>query len=138
MEFSSISTLESISEDLTVHTKSLWIDYFHLLLFLFPALPLVSSLELVTAGDAALTLNCTSTGSPAQSVIWRKDGTGLTNDSSYMTTQILRNGVSATYDNLLAVSAAPSELVGVYSCTVQDSLGRNSLTSTIQVNGKLC
>ena len=67
--------------------------------------------------------NCTSTGSPATNVIWRKNGASLVNDSSYVATQILRNGISATYDNILDIlNATPSELVGVYSCTVQDYL----------------
>lgn len=90
---------------------------------------------MVTGSNAALVLNCTSTGSPALSVVWRKDGTSLTSSSAYMTTQTLRDGVSATYDNLLSVTAIPSELVGVYSCIVQDSLGRNSQTVTIQIHG---
>lgn len=114
-------------------------NYFHLkltvLMILVSALPQVSSLLLITDSDAAITLNCTSTGSPVQSVVWRKDGTSLANDSSYTTAKILRNGVSATYDNLLAVNAAPSALVGVYSCIIHDSLGRNSQTATIPVNG---
>ena len=80
-------------------------------------------------------MNCTSSSSPALNVIWRKDGASLAN-SSYTVSQVLRDGVSATYDNFLNINAAPSDLVGSYSCTVQDSLGRNSQTTTIQVNGK--
>lgn len=98
-------------------------------------LPQVSSLQLVIDSNAALTLNCSSTGSPARNVIWRKDNIVLTNDSSYTTSQILRYGISATYDHFLDVHAAPVELVGVYSCVVHDSLGRNSQTSTIEVYG---
>ena len=89
----------------------------------------------MTPSDTALTLNCISTGSPVTNVIWRKDGYSLVNDSSYVTTQVLTNGITATYDNLLSISAPPSELIGEYSCIVHDSLGRNSETSTIQLNG---
>ena len=85
--------------------------------------------------DAALTLRCTSTHSPVANVIWRKDGTSLTNNSSYHMAQFLRNGVTATYDNFLSVNALPFELVGEYSCIVQDSLGHYSAASTVQVNG---
>ena len=86
---------------------------------------------------AALTLNCTSTASPAMSVVWRKDGSSLANSSSsYNTSQQLRNGVTATYDNILSINAAPSELAGAYSCIIHDSLGRNSQTASIQVNGE--
>lgn len=86
--------------------------------------------------DTALTLNCISTSSPVTNVIWRKDGYSLVNDSSYVMTQVLTNGITATYDNLLSIDAPPSELIGEYSCIVHDSLGRNSGTSNIQLNGK--
>jgi len=59
------------------------------------------------------------------------------NDSAYVMNQILRNGVIAAYDNLLVVNATLSDLVGLYSCIVQDSLGRNSEMATFQVNGKI-
>lgn len=105
-------------------------------MFVFSALPQISSLQLMTPSDAALTLNCISTSSPAANVIWRKDGADLSNHTSITTTQILRSGVSATYDNILAINAPPYELVGVYSCIVHNSLGHNSETSTIQVHGR--
>lgn len=101
------------------------------------ALPRVSSLQLVTDNGAALALNCSSTGSPATNVIWRKDGASLPNNTIYTTTKVLTNGVTATYDNLLYISGTPSELVGLYSCIVHDSLGRNSEIATIQVNGEV-
>ena len=102
---------------------------------LFSVLPRVSSLQLLTDSSSALTLNCISTSSPALSVVWLKDGASLDNTTSYSTTQVLKNGISATYDNILEIDAAPSELVGAYSCIVHDSLRRNSQTATIQVNG---
>ena len=104
-------------------------------LFLSSALPRISSLYLVVPSDTALTLTCTSASSPPANVIWRKDGAGLSNSTNYEMIQILRNGISATYDNILFANASPYELIGVYSCIVHDSLGRNSETSTIQVNG---
>lgn len=104
------------------------------LLILSLALPEISALELIPS-DAALTLLCSSTTSPVANIVWRKDGTGLANESHYWTTQILTNGVTAAYNNFLSINASPSELVGEYSCIVRDSLGRHSETSTIQVNG---
>ncbi len=99
-------------------------------------MPQISSLELIVDSNTALTLNCTSTGSPAANVIWRKDGISLGNSSVIAVTQVLKNGISATYDNILDINASPSELIGTYSCIIHDSLGRNSQTSIIQVNGK--
>lgn len=98
------------------------------------ALPRVSSLQLVTDSNSALTLNCTSTGSPALTVIWRKDG-DVINFSTYTTSQIMRDRLLSTYDNLLEIKAKPSEVIGIYSCTIHDSLGHNSEPATIQVEG---
>ena len=103
--------------------------------FLSSALPQISSLQLIVPSGTALTLKCTSTSSPPANVIWSKDGASLSNNSSYETVQILRNGMTATYDNYLLVNGSPSELLGVYSCIIHDSLGRNSGTSTVEVNG---
>ena len=98
-------------------------------------MPRVSSLQLVIDSNSALTLNCTSTGSPAMTVVWRKDETYLTNISTYTTSQILRDGLSSTYDNLLEIKAEPSELAGTYSCIIHDSLGHNSEPASIQAKG---
>ena len=137
VEFSNTYTLESMLEDLMVHMfKSTELLRVYTLLCLLLALPQTTSLQLV-ANSAAMTLNCTSTGSPAQSVVWRKDGSTVTLNSSFVVSQILRNGVSATYDNILAANATPSDLVGVYSCIIHDSLGRNSQPATMPINGRM-
>ena len=99
------------------------------------ALPQVRSLQLVIDSNSALALNCTSTGSPARIVVWRKDRSFLTNFSTYTASQILRDGLSSTYDNLLEIKAEPSELAGTYSCIIHDSLGHNSEPAIIQVKG---
>lgn len=104
---------------------------------LVTALPQISSLQLMIPSDAALTLNCISTGSPVTNAIWRKDGISLSNESSYVMTQILSNGTTATYDNFLSINSSPSEIIGVYSCIIHDSLGHNSRASSIQLSGKL-
>ena len=68
-------------------------------------------------------------------VVWTKDGRALPSDLSYTTNQMLRDGTSATYVNLLMVSGHYAELAGIYGCIVHDSLGRNSAPVSIQVNG---
>ena len=62
---------------------------------------------------------------------WSKDGTQLSSGSVYEMVQILRNGASATYDNLLVVMGAPSTLLGVYSCTVMNEIGASTMSLTI-------
>lgn len=136
MELNNFFMLEYITTILMVLFKTV----FHFkgekfIVFFLLDLPHISSLQLVISSDVALALNCTSTSSPAADIVWRKDGSGVTNDTFITTTQILRNGVSATYDNILTINAPPYELIGKYSCIVHDSLGRNSESSTIQVNG---
>ena len=100
------------------------------------ALPQVSSLQLAISSNSPLALNCTSTGSPALTVVWTKDGSTLPNDLAYTTTQILRGGTTSTYDNLLEIGGYYSTIAGVYSCIIHDSLGRNSVPASLQVNGK--
>jgi hypothetical protein len=69
------------------------------------------------------TLNCTSSGSPATTVSWRKDGVLLTEGNTYHMTQLLHSGTSSTYFNLLEVNAGPYAVVGNYSCEVSNRLG---------------
>ena len=66
-------------------------------------------------------------------MVWTKDGSVLSNDTAY---QVLRNGTTAMYDTLLKVNGLYSELVGTYDCIIHDSLGRNSVPASLQVNGK--
>lgn len=68
-------------------------------------------------------------------VVWTKDGSTLPNDLVYTPTQTLRDGTTASYDNLLEVSGRYSAIGGMYSCIIHDSLGRNSAPASLQVNG---
>lgn len=107
---------------------------FPIISYFSAALPQITSLQLVIESNSALTLNCTSTGSPAMTVVWRKDGAILTN-FSYVTHQIMREGLSSTYDNILEIRAEPSELSGTYSCIIHDSLEHNSEPANVEVEG---
>ena len=87
--------------------------------------------------QSAFTLRCTSKESPPAEVVWTKDGVGIPAVGSiYTTQQQLVDGSTATYDSFLSASAAPDDLVGVYSCIVQDSLRHNSEPATITINGE--
>ena len=92
--------------------------------------PTISSLSVVISNNSLFTLECTSTGSPATTVIWTKDGNLLSTDLTY---QILRDGVAATYDNYIEIDADLSNLPGAYSCSVLNSAGlSNAAAVTIQ------
>lgn len=88
--------------------------------------PTVSSLAVANSNNSVFTLNCTSMGSPATTVIWTKDSELL---SDYPLFQILRDGVTATYDNLAEINVDLDGLVGTYSCNVLNSAGLSNIVS---------
>ena len=95
-------------------------------------LPSTSSLEIVrSANISVLTLNCTSLGSPASSVIWAKENEIL---NGYVTYRLLTDGQTATYNNFLEVNDVnPNQLIGTYSCRGLNSVGlSNAQFVTIQ------
>ena len=88
--------------------------------------PTVSSLAVANLNNSVFTLNCTSVDSPATTVIWTKDNELL---SDYPLYQTLRDGVTATYDNLVEINVALDGLVGAYSCSVLNSAGLSNVVS---------
>ena len=97
--------------------------------------PVIISLKQSTKHTDALTLNCTSTGSPATTVTWLKDGAVLNNFAQ--TTKVLRDGRTALYDSILELSdLAPNQLAGVYGCIVQNAFGSSDLMTTT-INGRV-
>ena len=74
---------------------------------------LTSTLSLV------FTLICTSTGGPATSVTWMRNGEVLINDNNYnITSQKLIDSRYATYNHILTVTG---RLVGEYECNVSNN-----------------
>ena len=62
-------------------------------------------------------LTCTSTGAPATTVSWRRDGTLLSDDSTYKITSQVTDTVTATYTHTLTVTG---RLEGEYQCNVSN------------------
>ena len=105
------------------------------LCLLHPIAPVsVISLQRTGGYSPNFALNCTSTGSPATTVTWRRDGMVLSSGGQYEMTQTLLNGATATYVNILVVSGTPSSLLGVYSCDIWN--GIRTVTMNITINGK--
>ncbi len=74
--------------------------------------------------STSFTVNCTSTGSPATSVLWTKDGQLISAEEGvYDETQVLFDATTATYFNLLTVYAEPEDILGQYTCSVNNSIG---------------
>ena len=62
-------------------------------------------------------LTCTSTGGPATTVSWRRDGTMLSDNSTYSITSQVTDPVTATYTHTLTVTG---RLLGEYQCRVSN------------------
>ena len=64
-------------------------------------------------------LTCISTGGPATTVTWTRNSRVVTDDSvHHITSQVLINGETATYNHILMVTR---RLVGVYECNVSNN-----------------
>ena len=65
-------------------------------------------------------MTCTSTGGPATSVFWNRNG---------KTNQIISNFYNATYINKLAINGyLLDDYKGMFNCTVMNTRGSNSLS----------
>ena len=113
------------------HIKSMPVA-FHLATFnsIHAGSPNVTSL---TFDDQSRTLTCTSTGGPATTVTWRRDGTVITLNATYKQTKNLVDAVNGTYQTVLAIdpSVGQSDLVGTYNCTVENDRGESSETVVV-------
>ena len=82
------------------------------------------------------TLNCTSTGGPATTVTWTKDGAVITPSTTHQQTQMIVDTVEGIIQNTLTIaqSVTGENLYGLYSCMVENS--RGSSNRTIHLYGK--
>ena len=85
------------------------------------------------------TLTCTSYGGPATTVTWMKDGAVITPNGTYQQTKRVVDPVTGTYQTVLTIdpSVSQSDIVGTYSCTVENDRGSDSVTLIIAGNGEL-
>ena len=58
----------------------------------------------------------------------------LSSGGQYEMIQTLKDGVTATYENILVVSGTPSALLGVYSCSILNEI--RTATRNITINGE--
>ena len=79
------------------------------------------------------TLTCTSTGGPATTVSWRRDGTMLSDDSTYSITSQVTDTETATYTHTLTVTG---RLEGEYQCSVSNTRALSS--RSLAIAGKEC
>ena len=87
--------------------------------------PNVTSL---TYDDQSRTLTCTSTGGPATTVTWRRDGVVITLNDTHQQTKSVVDPVDGTYQTVLTINQSVRWIVGTYRCTVKNSEGSSSKT----------
>ena len=112
-------------EKLAEHT----IPFFIQCLYLPPAPPRV--IELSCDSILVLTiLTCITTGSPATTVTWRRDGHPLAIDGhTYHMVQTVTHRASSTYENVLTVS--PPALGSTFTCAVSNILGSSAMSNSV-------
>ena len=79
------------------------------------------------------TLTCTSTGGPATNVTWRRDGAVITLNTTHQQTKSLVDPVLGTYQTVLTIdpSVGQSDILGTYSCTVENARGKSSRMAAV-------
>ena len=101
-----------------------------LLLIIHAGSPNVTSL---TFDNQSRTLTCTSTGGPATTVTWRRDGIVITRNATHQQTKRLVDSVTGTYQTVLTIepSVGWSDIMGTYNCTVENVRGKSSETVVV-------
>ena len=87
----------------------------------------------LTFDDQSRTLTCTSTGGPATTVTWRRDGVVITPNATYQQTKRLVDSVAGIYLAVLTIDPLvdQSDIVGTYNCTVENDRGESSGTVVV-------
>ena len=75
---------------------------------------------LVSSSPVQFSLTCTSTGGPATSVTWTRDGVNVNYDSTHVLTRTVENTMTAQYSNTLTVTGVEG---GSYQCIVSNVRG---------------
>ena len=87
----------------------------------------------LTFNRQSSTLTCNSTGGPATTVTWRKDGVVIALSATYQETKSLVDPVLGTYQTVLTIdpSVGQQDIVGIYNCTVENDRGASSQTVVV-------
>ena len=78
-------------------------EYCHIrFLYVHPIVSGSPTATMLTYNDTTRSLTCTSTGGPATTVTWRKNGTVITINATYQQTQVVTNSSTGTYETVLS------------------------------------
>ena len=99
-------------------------------LYIHAGSPIITGL---TYDDQSRTLTCTSTGGPATTVTWRRDGVVITLGATYQQTKSLVDSVASTYETVLIIDQSLDQrnIAGTYNCTVENARGESSETVVV-------
>ena len=127
-----VSNYTSVDDTLILKTllsiRFLTLQFFFQSLCLSPAPPRVTALTFKSMSFTILT--CTTTGSPATTVTWRRDGQPVAIDGrTYNMVQTVTNRASATYENELMVR--PPALGSTFTCAVSNTLGSSAMSNSV-------
>ena len=96
--------------------------------------PLQFSLQTTpTADPPVFTLTCVSTGGPATTVTWTRNGAILSNDANHVFTKTVTDQLTATYSNVLTVTGREP---GSYQCSVANARTAQPATASLIVAGE--
>ena len=103
-------------------------------IFLIIALPSIVALISELSASSS-TLTCTSTGSPATTVSWTRNGQPVAIDgNTYQLTQTVTDRAASTYENVLTINQPLASILGsTFTCTIINTLG--SAFNSLQVTG---
>ena len=65
-----------------------------------------------------------------------KDGEVIASNETFETSQYLQDGVQAEYNNYLTVYLEPAEVVGVYTCSVDNTVSEPAV-QTLTIQGQM-
>ena len=99
----------------------------------FSGSPSIANLEY---GNQSRTFTCTSTGGPATSVTWSRNGAVITLNATYQQTKRVVDPVMGTYQTVLTIDPSV-DIVGTYNCTVENARGVYSKLYPIAGSGEL-
>ena len=97
------------------------------------SLQFISLQTMPTADSSVFTLTCVSTGGPATTINWTRNGSIVFNDANHVLTQTVTNQLTATYNNTLTVTGREP---GNYTCSVANDRTAPPATASLTVAGE--
>ena len=92
-----------------------------------------SLISALTADPPVFTLTCVTTGGPATTVTWTRDGAAVSYDANHVLTQTVTDQLNIDYSNVLTVTGREP---GSYQCSVSNDRTAQPVTASHVVAGE--